>query len=205
MIAIVDYKASNIMSVKNALDELGYEYIISSKKEDFRKAKKIIFPGVGAMPNTVKLLKEGGLWDLLNQYVIDLELPYLGICLGMQSMVSESFEFNLKTKTFDWIKGQTKILENKNNQITIPNMGWLNIKIKLNHKIFEGLKKEAAFYFCHSYAVKNCDKILAIADHQNEFPSVIGHNNIIGVQFHPEKSGLSGLKIIENFCEWNPQ
>ena len=147
MIAIVDYKASNIMSVKNALDELEYEYIVASKKEDFQKAKKIIFPGVGAMPNTVSLLKESNIWDLLNSYVVDLGIPFLGICLGMQCIVSESFEFDQKTKTLGWIKGQTKILENKDNSINIPNIGWSNINIKSNHVIFEDLKKEAAFYF----------------------------------------------------------
>lgn len=203
MIGVINYGAGNILSITNVLEELGEDFVVVNNSDQLKKVKKIIFPGVGAMPSAIESLNKNYLFEGLNEYVYKKAIPFMGICLGMQCIVTNSDEFNTKTKTFDWITGKTRILNSKEKKIKVPHIGWSKLNITKDHMIFYNIKSEAAFYFCHSYVVKRCDDVLATADHDTKFNAVIAKDNIIGVQFHPEKSGSSGLAIIENFLQFD--
>lgn len=196
---IVDYGMGNAGSVKNSLEALAIPSILSSKPEDFKKASHIILPGVGAFGECMKNLEKQGLLVLLNEEVIKKRKPFLGICLGMQ-ILAEFGEEGGRSKGLNWISGETIKLKAKNDKFPLPHVGWNDVVIKSNSKLFTGITNPI-FYFVHSYhfVPKNNKVIAGKTDYGQEFVSAVELGNIFGVQFHPEKSQRQGLKLLENF------
>ena len=189
-VVIIKYNAGNIRSVLFALERIGVNAIVSDDHDEIRSADKVIFPGVGEASSAMNYLKEKG----LDQLICSLTQPVLGICLGMQLMCAFSEEnnttclgiFDQKVKLFPEIG------------LKIPQIGWNNIG-QLKSDLFRGVDENAYMYFVHSYYVENCESAIAITNYISEYSSAIQKNNFYAVQFHPEKSGEVGQKILENF------
>ncbi|MBR1384847.1 MAG: imidazole glycerol phosphate synthase subunit HisH [Ruminococcus sp.] len=197
MIAIIDYGAGNIFSVKNALDDLGIESVLTSDKEVIRSADKIILPGVGAFKAAMEMLNASGLVDTLKEQA--RLKPFLGICLGMQLMFEKSFEFG-ESEGLGLIKGYVDRIDEP--ELVIPHMGWNKLVYNHNCPLFEGID-ESYVYFVHSYKAFCDDKDLyAYCEYGHKVPAVVGDGKYLyGCQFHPEKSGAVGLKMLQNFSK----
>ncbi len=198
MIAIIDYGAGNLQSVKNALDYLKVKSIITSNANDIIKAKKVIFPGVGSFGDGIRALNETDLIDPIMK-VIEDNKPFLGICLGMQVLFEKSEE-SPGVEGLGIFEGTVKKFKG---DLKIPQIGWNQIKIQKESRLLEGVKDKSFFYFVHSYYADPEDKEIALAatDYGREFVSAVEKDNIFALQFHPERSGEIGLKILENFCK----
>jgi glutamine amidotransferase len=202
MIAILDISIGNINSIYNAVYECGFDPIIVHEAAQFDDVSHLIFPGVGHFSTASALLEAKGLFKPLKKYV-DTGRPFLGICLGMQLLADYGME-GAKSKGLGFIQGSVKRLDDSSGQ-RIPHVGWNNIVCKQEHPILADIKKNCDFYYTHSYAMI-CDNdadVIAETEYGTHFTSIVGHRNIVGVQFHPEKSQLNGLKLVENFCRWN--
>ena len=203
MVVIVDYGMGNLVSVLKALKRLNTDVIISSKHDDIKMANKLILPGVGHFRNGITRLTDLGLIDLLNKRVLHEKIPILGICLGMQLFTEYSEEGD--SYGLGWFNAQTvKFSFNHNQkQYRIPHMGWNSLKVQDGDGILKGVGDENFFYFVHSYYVKcrNRDEVLSMTNYGVEFDSTIQRDNIVGMQFHPEKSHSCGLKLLRNFVE----
>ena len=196
MIAIINYKMGNLGSVKNALDSLNIESVITDDIEIIKKADKLILPGVGAFKEAMENLKKLNLIDTIKEEVKKGK-PILGICLGMQLLFSSSEEYGL-TEGLSILEG--KIIHFKENGLKIPHMGWNNLSIPANTKLFKGLNNPYV-YFVHSYhlVTDNKDYLLTKTTYGYEFSCAVEYKNIYATQFHPEKSGDVGLQILKNF------
>ncbi len=196
MIAIIDYGAGNIQSVKNALDFLKVKNIITDKAEDILKADKVIFPGVGAFGNIMIALKEKKLIEPIKES-IKTKL-YMRICLGLQVLFEKSEE-NPGVKGLGILKGDVKKFKSKT--LKIPQIGWNSIKINKKAPILNKIKENSYFYFVHSYYVDPKEKNITLTKthYGQEFVSGIAKDNIFGLQFHPERSGEVGLQLLKNF------
>ena len=191
MIAIIDYVAGNVKSVENAVKKLGFKSLITSDPHEIRNAEKVIFPGVGEASTAMNYLKS----LKLDELIPTLKQPFLGICLGQQLLCDFSEEgntkclgiFNLKVKQFP----PTDI---------VPHMGWNNLQ-KLQGPLLEGISMEDNFYFVHSYYCEIGQNTTAECDYILPFSATLQKNNFYGTQFHPEKSGDVGSKILENFLQ----
>ena len=204
MIVIIDYGVGNLSSIKNMLKKIGMDPVISNKAEDIIHADKLILPGVGHFDYGMQHLHESGLVDVLNKKILTNKTPILGICLGVQLLTEGSEEG--KAKGLGWIKGKTvafdKMKLDANHKI--PHMGWTDIKGFEQSKLFTGMYDEPRFYFVHSYHLQLDDPadVLASANYGYDFTVGIEHENILGVQFHPEKSHKYGMKLLENFVKY---
>ncbi len=198
MIAIIDYGMGNLHSVLKAFRRINSEVFISSDVEEITKADKLVLPGVGHFKHGMEKLDENNLINPLNEMVLKLKKPILGICLGVQLFTKHSEEGD--AKGLGWINAKT--IKFKDENFKIPHMGWNNLIIKKKSKLLEGLNSENNFYFVHSYHLecKDSEDILANTVYSKEFTSVIEKENIYGTQFHPEKSHAGGLEIIKNFA-----
>lgn len=201
MIIIVDYQIGNIGAIVNMFKKIGAETTISSNIKDIAKANKLILPGVGAFDAGIRNLNRLNLVRVLNKKILKQKIPILGICLGMQLFTKKSEEGKLPG--LSWIDAETiKFKFNKSQvNLKIPHMGWNNITIKKQSQILKDMHQNTRFYFVHSYHVV-CNKdqdILTTTYHGYNFASMVQRNNIIGVQFHPEKSHKFGMKLLENF------
>jgi len=208
MIAIIDYKAGNLTSVARAVSHIGVDCVVTGDENIIQKAERIIFPGVGAAGSAMESLKSLGLDNAIRD-TFSQGKPVLGICLGTQIIMAYSEENN--TPCLGIIAGKTRAFSKQmpdedGRFLKIPQMGWNRIHIKADHPVLFGLNPEDEFYFVHGYypAPDNSEHIVAQTDYGILFPSVIGLNNIIATQFHPEKSGKPGLRLLKNFCEWKP-
>ena len=205
MIGIVDYNAGNITSVERALNSLGIEFILSKKPQDLANCDKLIFPGVGDAAYAMEQLKLTGFDNFLKEWAAAGK-PILGICLGSQIIFDWSEEGN--TQCLGLVKGKIKHFFNIDNSlkqkgIKVPHMGWNNLERKVSDcSILKNVPENADFYFVHSYVICPDDSkvVAATADYGIKVPAVIQSGNIYACQFHPEKSGKPGLKILENFC-----
>ena len=199
MTAIIDYGAGNLHSVKNALDFLGAESVITSDAEEILKADRVILPGVGAFGDAMESLEKKGLISVIKKAALSGK-PFLGICLGMQLLFSESEE-SPNVKGLDIFKG--RIVKIPDRGLKIPHIGWNSLTLKKESKILSGLGDEPYVYFVHSYYLEAEDKgvISAAAEYGEELSVAIERENIFATQFHPEKSGKTGLKILKNFIE----
>lgn len=193
-VTIIDYGMGNVASVKKAFEKIGARVKISNSKKDIEKAEYLVLPGVGAFGDGIKKLTELNLVDILNETVIKGGKPFLGICLGMQLLSEVGYEFGTHNG-LGWIKGETIKLQ----ALRLPHVGWDNIKI-LKKDLFRDIPDDN-FYFVHSYVLKpkNSSIITSVCKYGTEFPASIKHKNIFATQFHPEKSQLGGLKLLENF------
>ena len=196
MIAIVDYGAGNLRSVVNAVSKLGYQPKVTSSPEDVLSAQAVILPGVGAAADTMESLKALGMADPIRRFIAEGR-PFLGVCIGLQILFAGTEEGGWH-ECLGIIPG---VVHRLPPGLKIPHMGWNQVKQKVSHPVFDGVPDEASFYFLHSYYVDPVDKSLVIGETEYGIPicSVIAAGNLIATQFHPEKSGKSGLRMYENF------
>ena len=199
IIAIIDYKLSNLNSVKNCLKKMNFEYSIITSKENFVDATHYILPGVGSFNLAMKNLENMKIIPELKKKIITKKSKILGICLGMQLLFEKSYEDG-ENSGLGLIRGEVKKLE-KFKDLNVPNMGWLRANFKNNDMFLKGLDPNSFFYFVHSYACYAKDKNISLATlkYEVEFDIIIRENNIFGLQFHPEKSQDPGLKLLYNF------
>lgn len=201
MIVIVDYGMGNLGSILNMLRKAGADAVISSSEADIEAADKLILPGVGAFDSGMRNLAERGLIQLLNRKVIEGGTPIMGICLGMQLFTKKSEEGSLPG--LGWINAGTKKFRFvAGSPLKVPHMGWNVINIKRQSYIFSDMYEEPRFYFVHSYYVSCADEddVLATTNHGIDFVSALQSGNVIGVQFHPEKSHKFGLRLLKNYA-----
>lgn len=202
MLIIVDYGLGNLGSIKNMLKKIGVESEITSDSEKISTASKLILPGVGAFDNGMTNLKEAGLIDVLNKKVLDEKTPILGICLGMQLMTNSSEEGS--EKGLGWINAETKKFDfsGTEKKYPVPHMGWEYVKPKKASRLFENMYEEPRFYFVHSYfvSVNNPEDALLETNYGFDYVSGFEKGNIVGVQFHPEKSHKFGMVLLKNFA-----
>jgi glutamine amidotransferase len=203
MITIIDYKTGNLGSIQNILKRIGEESIITSDKDEITRAKKLILPGVGAFDTGMGKLKELDLINILNQKVLVEKIPVLGICLGMQILSQKSEEGYLQG--LGWINGESRRFKFVDTtEYKIPHMGWNYVKQYKPSNLFKEMSGDARFYFVHSYFFKANDAsdILTSSMYETEFTSAIEKGNILGVQFHPEKSHKFGMRLLKNFADY---
>ena len=208
MIGILDLKICNLSSVSSAVYNLGFDIKIIkiNQKDQLNDISHLIIPGVGSFSNISKeYFKNKNFASELDNYKKKGK-PLLGICLGMQFLATEGFENN-KSKGLNFIEASVNLMETDNTKnFNLPHVGWNEINILKNHAIFDGIRNNSNFYFVHSYQIilKNNEFLFAETKYLKKFPSIIIKDNVIGFQFHPEKSSKNGLKILENFCRWRP-
>lgn len=198
MIAIIDYGAGNLFSVQNALNYLGSENKITSDKQEIIDADRLILPGVGAFGDAMDKLNKSGLVDIVKEEAV--KKPFLGICLGMQLLFEKSFEFG-EHEGLGLIKGSVKLMKPEGD-LAIPQMGWNALEYNRDCPLLKGMAEGQYVYFVHSYAA-DCagDDVYAYVDYGGKVPALVGSGYVYGAQFHPEKSGETGLEILRRFSE----
>ena len=203
-IAIVDYKSGNISSVINSFNEVAEDKVKIEVTSDIKKIKssdKVVLPGQGSFKSCVDGLKIiSGLVETLNEFTINHKKPILGICVGLQMFADTGYE-EIETKGLGWIAGKVSKIDNQNGKYKLPHIGWNQINIVKNSKIFKDIENSSHMYFVHSYEFIPEDKnvISATTDYSSNVVCAVEKENIFGTQFHPEKSDKLGLKIINNF------
>lgn len=204
MIAIIDYKAGNLTSVRLAFDDLGVHAVITNSPTEILAAERVVFPGVGAAASAMKSLGELGLIDVIKT-VTGKGIPFLGICLGTQ-IIFEHSEENGGVAGIGLIAGAVKRFTPSSPIDKVPQIGWNTVAQRRKHPIFDGIEDLSEFYFVHSYypAPRNDDCVMGETDYADvRFASVVGRESLVATQFHPEKSGRIGLKLLRNFVAWN--
>lgn len=205
MVVIVDYHMGNLGSLKNMLAKIGVESIISSEPEVMMDAEKLILPGVGSFDNAMSNIRQMGLESVLNRKVIEQKTPLLGICLGMQLLAKRSEEGVLPGLGWidaDVVRFNFEGVDTGGKRLPIPHMGWNALSVQRDRRIFDEMEPQAMYYFVHSYYFR-CNQpedSLATSRYGIEFTAVTGRGNIIGAQFHPEKSLRFGKRLLANFC-----
>ena len=197
-VAIIDYGVGNLRSVEKAFAATGQDAIVTSNKEELRKAKRLVLPGVGAFAACMSALHEYGLVDLVLERVTE-GVPMLGVCVGMQMLFEGSDEFG-KSEGLGLLKGRVRRFSN---DLIVPHVGWNRIHQTRQHPLFSGIVDESFFYFVHSYFCEPEDGELIVGEtsYGRNYASVVASKNVCGVQFHPEKSQSVGLKMLANFAE----
>jgi len=198
-IAVVDYGAGNLQSVATALQYLGANFFITSLPLELAQAEKLIFPGVGEAASAMQNLKENGLDEGISNFFKSGRL-ILGICLGSQIVLDSSEESS--TLCLGLISGRVRRFIAKPG-FKVPHMGWNTVKFIQHHPIFRDIPDNSSFYFVHSYYPEPEDQanVMAVCDYISPFPCAVGKDNLMAVQFHPEKSGRYGLRLLKNFIE----
>jgi glutamine amidotransferase len=201
VIVIVDYGMGNLGSIQNMLKKIGVEALLSSDKDVIKNADKLILPGVGAFDSGIENINRLGLIPILNEKVITKKTPILGICLGMQLFAKKSEEGTVPG--LGWVDAEVIKFrtEQEKTNMKIPHIGWNYIRTTKESKLFNDMNGEERFYFVHSYHLepKNKDDIIALTHYGYYFTSAIETGNIVGVQYHPEKSHKYGMKLLHNF------
>jgi len=203
-VTIVDYNSGNISSVINSFKEVAKEKInieVSSNLNKIKSSDKIVLPGQGSFKSCVDALNSiDGLFDTLNEFIIINKKPLLGICVGFQMFADVGYE-ETETKGLGWISGKVSKIDNQNGKFKLPHIGWNELNIVKDSKIFKDIKNKSHMYFVHSYEFIPKDKnvISATTDYSSSIVCSVEKENIFGTQFHPEKSDKEGLKIIDNF------
>ena len=193
MIAIIDYDTGNLRSVCNALDRIGAEYVLTDDPKVIAQADRVLLPGVGEASSAMAKLQERGLCDVIKS----LQVPVLGICIGMQLMCRHSQEGDVDCLgIFD--ADVCRFESDQSAGIKVPHMGW-NTLSGLKTGLFEGLSDGDFVYFVHSFAASECDDTIAVSDNGRRFSAAMRRGNFYGAQFHPEKSGDVGERILRNF------
>jgi glutamine amidotransferase len=201
MIGIIDYGLGNINAFANIYYQFKIPFKIITQKCEIKQTTKLILPGVGSFDNAMSLFNKSGLVDEVEYHVKINKVPILGICVGMQILASKSEEG--KSNGLNWIPGIVKKIDANmvNQHVKIPHMGWNNVDILKEDKLFKNIDNQSNFYFLHSYYYEcyNSNEILAKTHYGINFPCSINKENVYGVQFHPEKSHLQGIQILKNF------
>lgn len=202
MIHIIDYGSGNIQAIANIYNRLNIPYQVTKDLNKLSKAEKLILPGVGDFDETMILLKKSKIKDVLDEVVLVKKKPILGVCVGMQILGKASEEGC--EDGFGWIDGTVKKLDSTAllAKPYLPHMGWNNVELPKFHSLFENVDLKSGFYFLHSYyfSCNNNEDILAFTDYGESFASAINHENIFGVQFHPEKSHENGINLFKNYA-----
>ncbi len=201
-VTIVDYRAGNLTSVQLAVEKTGRRVLVTDEPERVRVAPRVIFPGVGAAPAAMGELRRAGLHEALADYAATGR-PLLGICLGAQIILEHSEEGDVPCLRL--LKGEVRRLEVPA-EAKVPHMGWNAVRFVRPHPVWDGIESGSQFYFVHSYApVPAGDEApMGVTDYHGEFVSALGRANIVACQFHPERSGRIGLRLLDNFLSWNP-
>ena len=203
-VTIVDYNSGNISSVINSFKEVAKNKVNIEVTSDFKKIKssdKVVLPGQGSFKSCVDALKKiNGLSDSLNEFAINNKKPLLGICVGLQMFADIGYE-ETETKGLGWISGKVSKIDNQDGKFKLPHIGWNQINIVKDSKIFQNIENNSHMYFVHSYEFVPNEKnvISATTDYSSNIVCSVEKENIFGTQFHPEKSDKTGLKIINNF------
>lgn len=203
MITIVDYDAGNPTSVKRALAAVGVESVVTPDPDVVRRAERIIFPGVGHATSTMAVLVERGLDQALRD-AFAAGTPILGVCVGAQLLLTHSEEGD--TPCLDLVPGRVRRFPPLPPELKVPHMGWNQLRVLREHPVLSGIPEQNELYFVHSYYLEPTDSacVLATTEHGIEFASAFQHRNLVAVQFHPEKSGPLGLRVLERFAQWRP-
>jgi glutamine amidotransferase len=201
VLVIIDYQAGNLTSVVRSFRSLGVEGEVSADPAVVARATRVVFPGVGAAGRAMAILRQLGL-DRALQEALGRGIPILGICLGAQIILAHSEEND--TPCLGLLPGWTRAFP-RLPELKIPHMGWNSVRFLRPHPVFSGLPPAAEYYFVHSYYPAPAEEamVLGLTEHGMEFPSALGWRNLVATQFHPEKSGRYGLKILENFLGWD--
>ena len=209
--ALIDYESGNLHSAQKAFERMtaevsNEEVIVTSDPDMLRRADRLVLPGDGAFPACkAALVEKTGLYDALLEAVEIDAKPFLGICVGMQMMASFGHEYQT-TKGLDWIAGDIEPIEPTEPSLKVPHMGWNDLVITGTHPVLAGLKNGDHAYFVHSYhfVLKDQAHRLAHVDYGTEISAIVSSGTRIGMQFHPEKSQSTGLRLISNFLNWRP-
>ena len=214
-VAIIDYGSGNLHSAAKAFERaardagIAASIAVTADSDTVRKADRIVLPGVGAFKDCRDGLRAvPGMWQTLEEKVLQRAKPFLGICVGMQLMAGRGLEHDV-SEGFGWIAGDVKRIEPADSSLKIPHMGWNTLDVKRPHKLLDGLSLGAQglhAYFVHSYHLAATDPstVIATASYGMAVTAIVGRNNIAGTQFHPEKSQALGLALIANFLRWRP-
>jgi imidazole glycerol-phosphate synthase subunit HisH len=212
-VAIIDYGSGNLRSAAKAFERAstqvgsGQDIVVTNRPDDLDRVSHIVLPGVGAFGDCMAGLEAlGGMRDALDRNVINNGKPFLGICVGMQLMAERGVEHGAH-QGFGWIQGDITPIRPADEELKIPHMGWNDLDIiKPGHPVFQGIAPGTHSYFVHGYALSggDPDQLLARVDYAGDIVAVVGRDNLVGTQFHPEKSQKAGLKFIENFLGWKP-
>ncbi|MEZ5715011.1 MAG: imidazole glycerol phosphate synthase subunit HisH [Paracoccaceae bacterium] len=209
--AIVDYESGNLHSAEKAFQRMAAEagageVHVTSDPDLIRQAARIVLPGDGAFPACrAALFDHRGVFEAIEEAVIAQGRPFMGICIGMQMLATRGLEYS-ETPGFDWIGGEVVKITPDDAGLKVPHMGWNDLVIDRPHPIFDGVETGKHAYFVHSYQFRVTDPahLLAHVDYAGPVTAVVGRDNIVGTQFHPEKSGATGLRMIANFLAWAP-
>jgi len=212
MITVIDYGSGNLRSAAKAFERAAVatdysgDVVVTSDPDVAAKADRIVLPGVGAFRDCRNgLAAVDGMYDAIREAVIDRAVPFFGICVGMQLMATRGLEHG-ETEGFGWVPGDVVKLEPKDDSLKIPHMGWNELEFEPGHVLLDGVKPGAHVYFVHSYHLmpKNAEHVMATVDYAGDVIAMVGRDNMVGTQFHPEKSQEAGLRIIGNFLSWKP-
>ena len=211
-VGIIDYGSGNIRSVYKSFEKASslldknFQIIIIDSIEELKKVDKVVLPGVGAFSDCMQGMNNiQGLVNLLHDMILKDAKPFLGICVGMQLLANFSKEYGY-TEGLSWIEGDVSSIEIVEAEMKVPHMGWNSVHFNQKHPLFNKIKQDEDFYFIHSYKfnVNNNKLILAKTHYGGDITAVVLKGNIIGTQFHPEKSQTAGIQFIKNFLEWTP-
>ena len=203
-VTIVDYNSGNISSVINSFKEVAKDKVnikVTSDLNEIKSSDKVVLPGQGSYKSCIDALNNiNGLVDTLNEFAIDSKKPLLGICVGLQMLADVGYE-EIETNGLGWISGKVSKIDNQNGKYKLPHIGWNEINIMKDSKIFKDIENKSHMYFVHSYEFIPEDKsvISATTDYSSNVVCAVEKENIFGTQFHPEKSDKMGLRIVENF------
>jgi glutamine amidotransferase len=204
--ALIDYGAGNLHSVHNALKRVGANVKVTADPKQVRAADRVVLPGVGSFRACADGLQAlPGMIEAMERRVLRDGAPFLGICVGMQLLATRGLEHG-ETQGLGWIDGEVRLIEPADNSIKIPHMGWNDVAL-LPHAVQHPVLEEGEAYFLHSYhfAANSGQDVAAMTDHGEGLVAAVSRNNILGVQFHPEKSQSYGLAMLERFLDWNPR
>jgi glutamine amidotransferase len=208
---LIDYESGNLHSAEKAFQRMAREtgageVLVTDRAEDVARADRIVLPGDGAFPACRNaLLAVTGVYDAMREAVIEKGRPFLGICVGMQMLASRGHEYE-EVEGFGWIPGDVVRIAPSDPALKVPHMGWNDLVIDRRHPVLEGLATGDHAYFVHSYQfhVDDPAHLLAHCDYAGDVTAIVGRDNILGTQFHPEKSQAAGLRLISNFLTWTP-
>ncbi|MBB3712119.1 glutamine amidotransferase [Limimaricola variabilis] len=209
--ALIDYESGNLHSAQKAFERMAREgdageVIVTSRPEDVARADRIVLPGDGAFPHCRNALSaQPGLHEALVEAVEVQGRPFLGICVGMQLLAEIGHEYE-RTEGLGWVPGEIVRIEPSDPKLKVPHMGWNDLVIDRPHPVLEGISTGDHAYFVHSWQFRptDPDTLLAHVDYGGAVTAVVGRDNVVGAQFHPEKSQAAGLRLIANFLNWKP-
>ncbi len=208
--AIIDYSSGNLHSAQKAFENIAAaknlgSVVVTKDPTIISTADRLVLPGDGAFPACKSELMSSKVYEALIYAAVEKARPFLGICVGMQLMAEKGYEYQ-ETDGLGWIEGEVCKIDPKDKNLKIPHMGWNTLTIEKEHPIFDNIQDGDHLYFVHSFqmVVKNRHQRLAYTEYGTEVTAVVGSENFIGFQFHPEKSSTVGLKMIENFLSWKP-